>query len=322
MSNNLFHLKPHHKDTFNCVDHVIYNASFLYGADISLWFLERRGFYYGKKTVPGEDLYDMARITSRKEYSYQLLQEYCGMEHVEIIDRTFTAKETLEYVVDCAEEQHLVGLTFDSFYCPWSRSYHSIHVPHSVLIVGYEEKGFLILDGYLSRNIQILPFLELDNTKIYLSFHRERTKRQIGKQTVLKLLDKNIRQYGKYRDMRAFREEIREYSTTNSKDKPSSVDLDTSLFLLYLSGLGWDNINFAYALQTLQDQGVIQRNIDTVAQGLNRQWKNWLQIRGYAMKAVLLREQSILMFEYMYQRIGDIIALEKELDEQIFEILS
>ena len=166
--NNLC-LLPHRIEAYNCYDNnIIFPISKLWSRNIDQYFLNDFGF-----TIVGD--YDVRKrlVSTGNDFSNILLRDFSGVT-LESID---TTNMELLYFIKIVETNIVknkpIGIKSDSYYCPWSKYYRSVHMEHYFLIMGMVNNKYVnCIDSYFSNQIQSMSVeLVLDTIKEIILFN-------------------------------------------------------------------------------------------------------------------------------------------------------
>jgi hypothetical protein len=145
---NILNIVPNKDKRRDCADDIVATISSWLGRDYELMYAGAMNFSYQEHH--SGSIGDRIVVHSNK---LECLSEYHGIK-AEV--RHISAAETLRIIESELADERPVGLSIDSYYCPWDLNFNKEHFIHHILVVGYKDE-LIITDPYYLKMNEMLP---------------------------------------------------------------------------------------------------------------------------------------------------------------------
>lgn len=166
-------IKPIAKSTRFCLDDVYATVVNWLRQEYELIFFYSWNFGYdmGSSNLFGH------RITLGRGGDWRIDAKEFLLEKIYGIKVSWHTSDSYNQIIRVIDSeikiQFPVGISLNSYWCPWSQSYKKYETNHTCLVIGIdtEKEGFFCVDRYLSEEIEFLPFDDFKNGfKVYATF--------------------------------------------------------------------------------------------------------------------------------------------------------
>lgn len=152
-----FDIELHKHETYNCFDeNIISLVCQCYKKDIGIYFLDDFGFCKSKRAV--FNLNDPFKISTSCGISDLLLEKYLQIRIEYFRKDRFSYREFRDLLFEEIEKRGLLGISLDSYYCPWNKKYFGvIHMHHYTMIIHADGDMCVCVDPYFSLEQNAIP---------------------------------------------------------------------------------------------------------------------------------------------------------------------
>ena len=303
----VINIKPVKHETYNCYcNNILDNICSYFAKEVSICFLDSFSF----KLLEEDDAHTILCYTDK---FISIMEKMCGIKisNVSITD----INETINCIERQIENNLPVGFLIDSFYIPWNTYYLKMRMPHSILIIGYNEESFYCADGFFSDKIEMINKEDLLKNGNSLVLFENISDISISKKDIIISLKKTIESYS---DIKAIKKYLDLYMELEMKN---DADIRRSKIMYHISNIGWSRNNFSSALQFIQEY--LNTDIfDTIICEVNYSYEKWIILKNLLSKSLLMKNKNMFdeksgkiisdISKYESNIIGMILGLESE----------
>lgn len=274
----ILNIKPVKHETYNCYfNNIITGICSYFSKEVSLCFLDSFSF----KLIEQNDSYTIHCFTDNFEF---IMENMCG---IKIINSDVTnMKDALLYIKQQIDDALPVGLLIDSYHLPWNIYYLKLYMPHSILIIGYDEEYFYCVDGFLSEKIETIKKENLIKNGNELIAFKNISDVHIDKNEIIGSLKKTVESYS---NINAVKKYLDLYMEQEMKD---GIDIRKSKTMYHISNIGWSRNNFSSSLQFVKTR--LNTDIfDNIICDVNYSYEKWIVLKNLLSKSLLLKNKNM-----------------------------
>ena len=270
------------KEYYDCIDCTLSMMFESYGEDYRKMFIYGFGFHYLKREnilnnivaatlVPVQDI-----IYNYTDLQYNI--EFIKQENLE------------EYIMGRQKMSGILGIDLDAFYLPWNKYYKVMHRDHNILFDSYDEvnKTLDVYDVYLKPEMLKLD-LELLRSSYKFSYYltKKETKFQYDDKVKLEQLKDFLKETPEEREekIQFFIQDIQNMVYFDYETKL----VDASDFIFFFTDFIWCRVKALDYIRLLQEHSE-HKNLDLIAEALQKSLPLWKKLRNMIAKNLILKE--------------------------------
>lgn len=285
----LYDIKVQRHETYNCFDeNVISIICQCYKKEMDIYFLNDFGFSVSS-SICNENQF---KISTSCDIGERILSEHLG------IKLKIVSKEDLSYSDFCdllqreLETKGLIGISLDSYSCPWNKKYFRIiHMDHYSMII-HEDKGKCVcVDPYFDLEQHVLDNQELcDVVESFVLI-------EIGEQHINYDAIREIHREALLKQKGKRKEEIVNYAQSilaldsDEMNRIIDGDINASGLVFALNNMRNARCNYRKALQIYGNQLGIGDEIDKEMSVLCRKWE---KVKSLCIMAIYKKKNKYL----------------------------
>jgi len=279
-------LQPYNKETYSCVQDMVYTISKFYECDYQMLLLESWGFKYDNKQNKLSERLKFAwqGDLSRREY---LLSKYHG-----ILFKYKHEQSYMNNIFNYIDETRL-GVYWDTFDCEWLPSYKKAHGGHFCIVTNYDDNYVYCIDQFSKCcNDIVVPVRLLSCNKGFIVIKKNTHSDEYKVSEYIDELSKTAKDFkdkGCLDQCKMFLCDIQNkdmlYDELFVNDDPNS-----SKFLLQLKYIANDKLNFIEVLNYIEERTALRLDESiNILFDLNQQYN---RLRMMVMKCIIARHVS------------------------------
>lgn len=274
-------LQPYHKETYSCVQDMVYTISKFYECDYQMLLLESWGFKYDNRKKKLSECLKFAweGDLSRREY---LLSKY----H----DILFKYKHEQSYMKNIFNyiDEIRLGVYWDTFDCAWLPSYRKTHGGHFCIVTDYDDDYIYCIDQFSRHcNDIVIPINHLACNDGFVVIEKKAHQCECKSDKYIEELSKaanDFKDKGCLEQCRMFALDMQKedmlYDELFANDDPNS-----SKFLLQLKYIANDKLNFIEVLDYIEERTALRLDESkSILYDLNRQYN---RLRMMIVKCII-----------------------------------
>ncbi len=184
-------IKPIHFDGCNCIEDIMISIADHYNREYQLTFYNCLLFRIQS------DQNDLKKLLGERIYFPHLeelnekFRQYCGIKCK--LCKAESHKEIINAIMDQLQIQMPVGISINTYWCPWHSGYKNISINHYCLVVGIDSDTIYCIDPALNNKVNTLSFDDFINGyEFYTLFEVTEVNEFRESDKYLKLLDISI----------------------------------------------------------------------------------------------------------------------------------
>ena len=276
-------LYPYHKETYSCVQDMVYTISKFYGCDYQMLLLESWGFKYDNRKK---------KLSECLKFAWEgdlLRREYLLSNYHALLFKYERKQSYMKNLSNYLDETRL-GVYWDTFDCEWLPSYRKIHGGHFCIVTDFDDSYMYCIDQFSKccNDIKI-PVSHLVYNEGFVIIEKIAYQNEHKSHEYIDELSKTANDFKNKGCLEQCREFVLDmqkedmlYEELFTNDDPSS-----SKFLLQLKYIANDKLNFIEALNYIEEKTVICLDESkSLLYDLNQRYN---RLRMIIIKSIILR---------------------------------